>query len=145
LLRQIAQRIGIGGLDVSQDRNIVLTGPGRSGTTLTCYLLNKLPNTVALSEAIDPEQYANRMPDHEAVADGIEEFYRSMRQGALKRGIVISKHVGGKVPDNTKGTVGGVRQRIAEKGWIPVGKDLDPDFYLAISSRTCSPPCSRPW
>jgi hypothetical protein len=28
-------------------QDIVLTGPGRSGTTLACYLLNKLPNTVA--------------------------------------------------------------------------------------------------
>jgi hypothetical protein len=27
-------------------QDIVLTGPGRSGTTLACYLLNKLPNTV---------------------------------------------------------------------------------------------------
>lgn len=133
MLRKIAQRIGgTAGIDVSRDRNIVLTGPGRSGTTLTCYLLNKLPNTVALSEAIDPKQYAKRMPDTEAVADGIEEFYLYMRRRALKRGMVISKHVGGKVPDNTKGMKEGVRQRIAEKGWIEVGKDLSPDFYLAI-------------
>jgi hypothetical protein len=134
LLKEIAQRIsGAAGIDdVSRDRNIVLTGPGRSGTTLTCYLLNKLPNTVALSEAMDPEQYASRMPDTEAVADGIEEFYLYMRRRALKRGMVISKHVGGKVPDNTKGMKDGIRQRIAEKGWIEVGKDLSPDFYLAI-------------
>lgn len=133
MLRKIAQRIGgTAGIDVSRDRNIVLTGPGRSGTTLTCYLLNKLPNTVALSEAIDPKQYAKRMPDTETVADGIEEFYLYMRRRALKRGMVISKHVGGKVPDNTKGMKEGVRQRIAEKGWIEVGKDLSPDFYLAI-------------
>jgi hypothetical protein len=133
VLRKIAQRIGgTAGIDVNRDRNIVLTGPGRSGTTLTCYLLNKLPSTVALSEAINPEQYAKRMPDTEAVADGIEEFYLYMRRRALKRGMVISKHVGGKVPDNTKGMKEGVRQRIAEKGWIEVGKDLSPDFYLAI-------------
>ena len=133
VLREIAQRIsGNTGIDVSRDRNIVLTGPGRSGTTLTCYLLNKLPNVVALSEAIAPNQYAKRMPDTEAVADGIEEFYRDMRRSALLRGTVISKHVGGKVPDNTKGMKEGVRQRIAEKGWIEVDKDLSPDFYLAI-------------
>jgi hypothetical protein len=118
-----------------KDRNIILTGTGRSGTTLTCYLLNKLPNTVALSGSIAPGEYADRLPDRRAVADGIEEFYQGMRRRALEQGMVFSKHVGGQVPDNTKGTKDGVRQRIAKKGWIEVGKDLDPDFYLAIKQR----------
>jgi hypothetical protein len=118
-----------------KDRNIVLTGTGRSGTTLTCYLLNKLPNTVALSGPIAPEEYADRLPDHEAVADGIEEYYRGMRRRALEQGQVFSKNVGGKVPDNTKATIDGVRQRIVKKGWIEVGKDLDSDFYLAMKHR----------
>jgi hypothetical protein len=113
-------------------RNIVITGPGRSGTTLTCHLLNKLPETVALSEPIAPGRFADRLPDHEAVCDGIEEYYRSMRRMALREGVVISKHVGGVVPDNTKGEVGGARRRIAQKGRIAVGKDLRPGFYLAI-------------
>jgi hypothetical protein len=51
---------------------------------------------------------------------------------ALRQGLVISKHVGGMVPDNSKGMKDGVRQRIVDKGKIPVGKDLQPDFYLAI-------------
>ena len=116
----------------SGGRNIVVTGPGRSGTTLTCHLLNKLPNTVALSEPIAPALFADRLPDHEAVCDGIEEYYGSMRKMALRRGVVISKHVGGPVPDNTKGMKDGVRQRIAQKGKIPVGKELERGFYLAI-------------
>jgi ribosome-associated protein YbcJ (S4-like RNA binding protein) len=74
------------------------------------------------------------MPDHEAVCDGVEDFYRQMREMALSRGTVVSKHVGGMVPDNSKGMVGGVRKRIAEKGKIDVNKDLSPDFYLAIKS-----------
>ena len=72
------------------------------------------------------------MPDYEGVADGIEEYYRDMRKMALRQGLVISKHVGGMVPDNSKGMKDGVRQRIVDKGKIPVGKDLQPDFYLAI-------------
>ncbi|HSK99870.1 MAG TPA: hypothetical protein VK869_06000, partial [Rubrobacteraceae bacterium] len=75
MLRRLASRLGTNGLSRARDRNIVITGPGRSGTTLTCFLLNKLPNTVALSEPISPGKYADRMPDHEAVVDGIEEFY----------------------------------------------------------------------
>ena len=135
--RRVARRLGrtfgsSGDAPWSVERNIVITGPGRSGTTLTCYLLNKLPDTVALSEPINPGDYVDRLPDNEAVADGIQDFYRGQRRMALKRGLVVSKHVGGVVPDNPKGMVGGVRRRIVEKGRIPVGKDLDPDFFLGI-------------
>jgi len=132
MLKRLATRLGANKVPEARDRNIVITGPGRSGTTLTCYLLNKLPNTVALSEPINPGRYADRIPDYDAVADGIEEFYRTMRKMALGQGEVISKHVGGKVPDNSKGMKDGVRQRIADKGRIEVGKELQPDFYLAI-------------
>jgi hypothetical protein len=114
------------------ERNIVLTGPGRSGTTLACYLLNKLPDAVALAEPITPGKFEHLMPDVEAVCDGIERFYRRMRTMALEQGVVISKHVDGVVPDNTKGAGDGVRQRIAKKGKIPVGKDLSSGFYLVI-------------
>jgi hypothetical protein len=64
------------------ERNIVLTGLGRSGTTLTCHLLNKLPDTVALAEPIAPGKFEDLMPDTEAVCDGIGRFYRRMRRMA---------------------------------------------------------------
>ena len=132
MLDRLVRRFKTSGVPEARDRDIVLTGPGRSGTTLTCYLLNMLPDTVALSEPIAPGKYKKFLPDHEAVADGIEDFYRQQRRSALERGVVVSKHVGGRVPDNTKGMKDGVRQRIAEKGEIEVGKELSPDFYLAI-------------
>ncbi|HJQ29136.1 MAG TPA: hypothetical protein VJ827_07325 [Rubrobacter sp.] len=113
-------------------RNIVLTGTGRSGTTLACHLLNKLPNTVALSEPIPPGKFVEYMPDHEAICDQVENYYRKTRTRARKKGIAISKHVGGVVPDNTKGMVDGVRRRIAEKGKIDIKKELHQGFYLAI-------------
>ncbi len=117
---------------MSEGRNIVITGLGRSGTTLTCHLLNKLPDTIALSEPISPGKFAHLLPDHDAVVEGIEGFYNRQRRMARKRGLVTTKHVGGVVPDNTKGVVDGVRQRIAEKGKIEVDKELSPEFYLAI-------------
>jgi hypothetical protein len=116
----------------SAERNIVITGPGRSGTTLTCHLLNKLPDAVALSEPISPGKFADRLPDRGAVADGIRDFYREQRAMALRRGLVLSKHAGGVVPDNSKGMVDGVRKSVVEKGKIPVGKDLSPGFFLAV-------------
>ena len=120
------------GEDWSAERNIVITGPGRSGTTLTCHLLNKLPDTVAVNESITPGKYADRLPDTGAVADGIQDFYREQRRRLLKRGVVLSKHVSGVVPDNSKGIVDGARRKVVEKGMIPVDKDLSPDFFFAV-------------
>ena len=114
------------------ERNIVLTGPGRSGTTLACHLLNKLPDTLALAEPITPGKFEHLLPDVEAVCDGIERFYRRMRRRAITRGTAVSKHVGGLVPDNTKADAGGARRNVAERGEIAVGKDLGPGFYLAM-------------
>ena len=125
------QRRG-GGERWSVERNIVITGPGRSGTTLTCHLLNKLPDAVALSEPISPGKYADRLPDTAAVAEGIEDFYREQRRMAVEQGVVLSKHVGGVVPDNPKGMVGDKRKSVMTKGKIPVGKALGPDFYLGV-------------
>ena len=116
------------------ERNIALTGLGQSGTTLACHLLNKVPDTVALSEPIAPSKFEHLMPDAEAVCDGVEDFFQKMRTMALRRGEVISKHVGGVVPDNPKGMVDGVRRPVVTKGKIPVGKDLTGDFFLAIKN-----------
>jgi len=119
-------------VNMRPERNIVLTGPGRSGTTLACHLLNKLPDALALAEPITPGKFEHLMPDVEAVSDGIERFYRRTRRRALTRGTAISKHVGGVVPDNTKAFVDGSRQRVAERGEITIGKELRPGFYLAV-------------
>jgi hypothetical protein len=113
-------------------RNIAITGLGQSGTTLACYLLNKVHDTVALSEPMSPTEFEDLMPDTDAVCDGVEEFFERMRRMALERGEVLTKHKGGVVPDNPKAIVDGVRQRVVEKGRIPVGKDLSEDFLLAI-------------
>ena len=135
--RRVASKLGelrekVEGATSTNEHNVVLTGPGRSGTTLTCHLLNKLPNTIALAEPLSPNRFEAQMPDYDAVCDELEKVYRQMRRKALKQGVVRSKHVGGIVPDNTKGQVDGVRKRIAVKGDIPVGKELDKDFLLAI-------------
>ncbi len=118
----------------SHRRNIVLTGPPRSGTTLACHLLNKLPDTVALTEPISPGKFADLLPDYEAVGNGVEDFYARMRRMALKDGEIISKHVGGEVPDNSFSHPDalGRRRSVLEKGRIPVGKPLSEDFYLVV-------------
>src|SRR5918997_1590854 len=81
------------------ETNIVLTGLPRSGTTLTCHLLNKLPNTVALHEPItygrfDPE-------DEEAIVGGVERFYRRMRRMINKDKVAFSKEMEGQITNKS--------------------------------------------
>jgi hypothetical protein len=46
--------------------NIVLTGPPRSGTTMSVYLLHKSRNTVALDEPMQP---SNKLCEEGRVSD----------------------------------------------------------------------------
>jgi hypothetical protein len=110
---------------------ILLTGLPRSGTTLTCALLNRCPDTVALAEPIQLGQHGDR-----ARALGqIETFVSETRHSALTRGVVTSKHIDGVVPDNTVGRVApGARLRgvAVSHGEIAVDKPLSDDFHLLI-------------
>jgi hypothetical protein len=117
-------------------RNIVLTGVPRSGTTLTCSLLNKLPDILALAEPISPGKFSG-IPEREAIADGVERFFRRMRRMALNEGKAISKNIGGAVPDNgfeASRSADGARRNVMNKGKIDIGKKLSPDFDLIIKS-----------
>ena len=135
-----------------QDRNIILTGLPRSGTTLTCHLLNKVPNTVALHEPINVFQWASLpYPFHEVICKDIDRFYGEMRRTLLDNGTAISGHVRGKVPDNPYGDFPALFsllpksswwRRIAgrrvlrkprhSRGFISFDKALSSDFLLCI-------------
>ncbi len=65
--RRVAEKLGElrEKVEVSRstnEHNIVLTGPGRSGTTLTCHLLNKLPDTMALAKPLPQQVRGRRLP-----------------------------------------------------------------------------------
>ncbi len=115
-------------------RNVLITGTPRSGTTLLCSLLNKLPDTVALHEPMNVWDFPN-CADAAAVADVIEGFCSETRKSLHERGVAMSKHVGGHVPDNVASDeVGrsGSRLRHTEHGPVSVDKPLSPNFELAI-------------
>jgi len=137
-----------------ENRNVVLTGVPRSGTTLTCYLLNKLPDTVALHEPMLIDQSAN-IQSHELICDEISQFYEQTRKSLRENGTAISKHVGGRIPDNPKkrysslfrllpnclmrpwtffgkDIVIGLRKSRVSRGLITVEKTLSSDFLLCI-------------
>ncbi|MEZ5404974.1 MAG: hypothetical protein R3F23_02005 [Verrucomicrobiia bacterium] len=114
--------------------NITLTGIPRSGTTLTCHLLNKVSNTVALHEPMDVFEFS-KLQQPQAICDSIEKFFLDTRQSILTEGKAITKHHNQKVPDNPiasekKGNE--LRQSIAERGEIPIEKNLNANFYLII-------------
>jgi len=116
-------------------RNVVLTGLPRSGTTLACHLLNKLPDTVAVLEPFEAGRFAGLLPDREAVGDAMERWYGKARRRALRKGEVTTSHVGGEIPDNPFGARGEVeepRRWIASKGRVRVGKELGEDFFLVV-------------
>jgi hypothetical protein len=115
-------------------RNVLITGLPRSGTTLLCSLLNKLPDTVALHEPMNVWDFP-KCPDASAVADVIEAFCAETRKSLHERGVAMSKHVAGRVPDNVASDeVGrsGSRIRHTEHGPVKIDKPLSPDFELAI-------------
>jgi hypothetical protein len=111
--------------------NILITGTPRSGTTMTCHLLNMLPETVALHEPMQTGQLKG--PDGPAAA--VERFCDDQRQSILEHRLAISKHAGGAVPANPVGisrSDSGLRKRVVSKGEITIDKELSPDFALVV-------------
>ena len=122
--------------------NVVLTGLPRGGTTLTCHLLNKLPDTVALHEPVPPARFERMGKDE--ILESAEEFYARMRRMIRRRGVAFSKHIRepitnpGYSPDpaeeaERRATAGKVKPgRKAKK--VRVDRDLSDDFLLVIKS-----------
>lgn len=112
----------------------MITGVPRSGTTLVCSLLNKLPDVVALHEPMDVWDFA-QCRDSEGLAKIIENFCADARRSLREHGFAISKHVGGEIRDNAAGDPvdqSGSRVRRTEHGKIQIEKSLSENFTLAI-------------
>ncbi len=114
-------------------RNVLFTGVPRSGTTLSCHLLNKVPNTVALHEPMHPGALVG-LRDAE-VLTRIEQFCRSTRDSVVRAGTAPSKQVEGKVPDNPIASAYsgvGVRQRLVSQGVVRIEQPVDGNFTLVV-------------
>lgn len=109
--------------------NHILTGPPRSGTTLTCFLLNKLPDTIALHEPMRLSMFPNPQEGLEAVHD----FFQSSRVSLLREGKALSRVSGDKIPDNPfPQNASAQRKSVVRKDWVHFEKKLSPQFNLLI-------------
>jgi hypothetical protein len=124
---------------MDKDLNIALTGMPRSGTTLTCFLINKIDNAVALHEPIRPQQ---ELKGHirPVQLEKIKQYFIDQRTSLLERGVAISKHRDGMVPDNDiqdkseSISNSGLEKRAGNlsKGEVFFDKKLDKSFNLII-------------
>ena len=115
-------------------RNVLITGTPRSGTTLVCSLLNKLPDTVALHEPMNVWEFPN-LPHPQAITEAIEEFCVKSRRSLKEDGIATSTHVAGEIRDNIaagRPSRSGSRRRQGERGRVFIDKPLSDNFALAI-------------
>ncbi len=116
------------------NRNIVLTGIARSGTTLVCYLLNKLPDVVALHEPIRFKKLV-KLGSPEKIVEGVAQFYAGTRHSILRYGAAISKNRNGRIPDNPFGNrleKDGIRLDDQEKSQIIIDKAISEEFLLCV-------------
>ncbi len=130
--------------------NILLTGTPRGGTTLSCHLLNKLPDTVALHEPLQ-WQALSAGADHAVVCREIDTFIQETRGSLLQTGSAVSQQQNGRVPDNPVGDYPlgaawiprrllavpllrrfGLRSSRVSRAKISIAKSLGPDFTLCI-------------
>ena len=65
-------------MTLSTASTILLTGLPRSGTTLTCALLNECPGTVALAEPLRLERHGDRDRALREINDFIEQARRQL-------------------------------------------------------------------
>lgn len=112
--------------------NSLITGLPRSGTTMLCHLLNKLPNSVALHEPLDVSLLKDS--SNSDVIGQINDFFQSQREMILASGIAISKSMGGRVPSNHLSDIreGGLRKRLLDGKTITVDNVDSESFELYI-------------
>ncbi len=114
--------------------DIILTGIARSGTTLTCSLLNRLPATVALHEPMNPADLVGLDPGT-VYLERIAAFFAAQRSTLLADGTAVSKARDGRVPDNPfeKAESGSVlRPSTVDNQSVRFDKRLVPGFRLVV-------------
>lgn len=125
--------------DAASGENVILTGIARSGTTLACTLLNRLPGVIALHEPMSPAPLM-RLATRRSVVERIDAFFREQRDSLLARGEAASRSREGLIPDNPYADAPGPdgrRRSVVREGVVRFEKPLRPDFRLVIKHPSC--------
>jgi hypothetical protein len=122
--------VGGEGRDVN-DRDVLLTGVPRGGTTLTCELLNLVEDTVALDEPMQPDTL---LSDPDRIGDAVRAFCAETRSSLLERRQALTKHVAGRVVGAKVSTARGreARKRLVTRGLTTFDKPLSRRFTLVV-------------
>ena len=115
-------------------RTWLLCGVPRSGSSLCCRLAGGAPDTVALSEPIEPETFTSANRPADACAR-IREFAASIRHELLATGRAVSVQVDGRLDDDRVAETpnsAGLRAARGGPGEIRVDERLSADFLLLI-------------
>lgn len=116
------------------NKDILLTGIPRSGTSLVCNILNEVKNCVALVEAMNVNDLIQIHSEIERY-EKINEFFLESRMNILTKRSVKTKIINGATLDNTFSEAyqdGELRKNIIADGIIKIDKSLDQDFYLIL-------------
>ena len=119
--------------------DVILTGIARSGTTLACTLLNRLPDTVALHEPMSPRMLVG-LPMPDGVNDRVAAFFASQRRSLLTRGEANSRVVDGRIPDNPYAATpgpNGLRASTVREGIVRFEKPLSATCRVVIKHPSC--------
>ena len=76
------------------NRNLIITGIPRSGSTLACSLLNRLPDVVALNETMNIGELL-ALPDAESRVRAIADYFAETRRTIDRTGKVPQLRVAG--------------------------------------------------
>ena len=76
------------------NRNLIITGIPRSGSTLACSLLNRLPDVVALNETMNVGELL-ALPDAESRVRAIADYFAETRRTIDRAGKVPQLQVAG--------------------------------------------------
>ena len=111
---------------------VIITGAPRSGTTLVCSLLNRLPDLVALNETMAVAALA-AMDGNAARVAAVAQYLADVRQTIAERAQQPERRLRGEGDNMFLPAAAGERRWAgAEMAWVPLRKPLGPDFTLAL-------------
>lgn len=113
-------------------RNIILTGIPRSGTTLTCSLLNKVANTLALIEPLDMPAFNVCVNSSQRYAF-LEQYFLQLREDIANSNAISLLDIAGDGTNTFQYNEQGARKtQIKGHNSQRITKALDENFTLLI-------------